>query len=32
MSLRVEVCGVWLWEWRCVGVEVCEYGSESEVL
>ena len=24
MSLRVEVCGVWLWEWRCV-----EYGSES---
>ena len=24
MALRVEVCGIWLWEWRCV-----EYGSES---
>ena len=20
----VEVCGIWLWEWRCV-----KYGSES---
>ena len=24
MALRVEVCGMWLLEWRCV-----KYGSES---
>ena len=24
MALRVEVCGIWLCEWKCV-----EYGSES---
>ena len=24
MALRLEVCGIWLWERRCV-----EYGSES---
>ena len=24
MALRVEVCGIWLSEWRCV-----VYGSES---
>ena len=24
MALRVEVCGILLWEWRCE-----EYGSES---
>ena len=24
MALRVEVCGIWLWEWRYV-----VYGSES---
>ena len=24
MALGVEVCGIWLWDWRCV-----EYASES---
>ena len=24
MALRVEVCEIWPWKWRCV-----EYGSES---
>ena len=24
MALRLEVCGIWLWEWRCV-----EHGSEN---